>query len=85
MRDAFPSRIAGASAREAFVITPDDDVDLEARPQAIWVGGEGDLTVVFNPDSDPVEFKNIAAGYLLPIAPTRVLEATTATDLVGVI
>jgi hypothetical protein len=86
IRDQFPARAAGGSAREAFAVTPDDDEDLPQYPQSLWVGGAGDVTVVFAPDSDPVTFASVPAGTELRISPSRVMETDTdATDIVGLV
>lgn len=84
MRDQFPNRMPGASAREFFAITPDDDNDLPQYPQGIWVGGAGSVALIGAPGSEPVILKAAKDGQLLVIAPSRILETgTTATDLVG--
>jgi len=71
-----------APAANAATITPDDDTDLAYTTRAIWVGGEGDLTVIMHGGAT-VTYTSVAAGTLLPIRVVRVLESTTATDLVG--
>lgn len=80
MKNNFPFPSAGQYT-DAVEVTPDDDSDLAALPQALWIGGVGDL-VVKMPSGD-VTFEAVAAGTLLPIRPIRVLEATTATLIVA--
>lgn len=83
-RDQFPSRSAGASPREWFSITPDDDNDLAQVPQAIWVGVGGDL-VLQGRDGHVEPFKNVPNGFLFIGSPVRVMQATTATFLKGMV
>ena len=81
IRDLYPARRPGASPRDFFPITPADQ-DLPQIPQAIWVGGGGDL-VLQGADGQAATFKNVPTGYLFIASPVRVLAATTATLLVG--
>lgn len=83
-RQQWPYRTAG-TATQAFAITPDDDNDLAQYPQGIWVGSLGDVVAVFEPGSDPITFGAVPAGTHLPISPSRIMEATTADDLVGLV
>jgi len=73
--------------REAFDITPNDTTDLDKIAQGIYVGVGGDLTVHIARDDGVtpvvVTFKNVPAGFVLPIFVKRVLTTTTATDLIG--
>lgn len=72
-----------APASHAAAITPDDDNNLTETTRAIWVGGAGDLTAIMR-SGETVTFAGVPAGTLLPVRVTRVLESSTATDLVGV-
>lgn len=82
-KDQFPSRSAGASPREWFAITPDDDVDLEQIPQAIWVGTGGNIALMGSDGNVEIK-KNVQSGYHLIASPVRVMETgTTAQDLIG--
>ena len=83
VKDNFP--VAGSldSARDAFVVTPDDDTDLAQVPRALYVGTGGDVAVTF--PSGSVTFTNVPNGTILMIRPLRVLEATTATEILGLI
>lgn len=84
MRDQFPGRGPLGSAREFFVITPDDNADLPQVPRGLWVGGAGDI--VATGLSGDVTFKGVLAGTMLPISPSRVkATGSTATDIVGVV
>lgn len=53
--------------------------------RGIYVGTTGDLVVILQGDSTPTTFKNIAAGMIHPITTVKVMAATTASDLVGVL
>lgn len=78
------------SALNALVATPgtptpiiksDDTVTTSITAKGIWVGGAGDLVVKGAAGGDARTIK-VAAGYC-PINCSRVMAATTATDLVG--
>ena len=72
-----------ASARNAYVITPDDDTDLTVIPKALYIGGDGDLVVDMVGDGEDIPFPGLTASSILPIRPVRVKEATTATSIVA--
>lgn len=70
--------------RHGFAITPNDDDNLEAPTQAIWVGSTGDLVVLLEKDTATIKFANIPSGTLLQIRAIKVLDTDTdASDLVG--
>ena len=83
MKNNFPSQGSNDSALDAFVITPDDDNDLPTLPRGIWVGTGGDVYVTMA--SGEVPFLNVPDGTLLSIRPTRVLETSTAADMVALV
>lgn len=68
-------------------VTASDDTDLEhGPPKALFVGLGGNVVVIGedNADDEPVTFKNVPDGGLLPIRPRRVLDTgTTAGDIVA--
>lgn len=72
-----------APATRVVVITPDDDLDLEDVPRALWIGSIGDLVVIAEDDADPVTIAGLTAGTLLPLRVRRVLEATSVDPLLG--
>jgi len=68
-------------AQYAFVITA--GASALAHPiRGIYVGVSGDITVTTD-GGDSVQFTNLAAGVIHPIAATHVT-AATATGIVGV-
>jgi hypothetical protein len=72
------------SAKRWFPITPDGNTDLATIPDAIYVGGAGDV-VLKGSDGTNATFA-VTAGQVLPFSPTRVLATgTTATGLVGLV
>lgn len=82
----FPRHLQNPGSN-AFAITPEDDADLAVIPRAIYVGSEGDLTVVMadqTSNSTTVTFTGVLAGSLLPIRARRVRESSTAGSLVGI-
>lgn len=76
----------GGTARDAFAITPSDTVALEETTRGIYVGGDGDVTVVMAGNGQTVTFSSVTAGTILPIRATFVNDTlTTATNLVGLV
>lgn len=84
---AIPSRLPAMAdpAMSAFAITPNDSTDLSPRVRAIYVGGDGNLSIVpiDHTSNTGIVFYGVRAGTVLPVATRRVLTATTATNLVG--
>jgi hypothetical protein len=85
----MPSNIIGSYDR-AVAITKSDTVNI-APPagrvppccDAIYVGGSGDIAVVFSNDQ-AVTFIGALAGTIIPVAAKRVNSAnTSATDLLA--
>lgn len=70
-------------AKELVSITPDDDNDISGGPvRSIWVGGAGDLAIK-DLKGTSVTLVGVQAGSMLPVYASRVLEASTATSIVG--
>lgn len=85
-QDKFSSAIDSLTAPSSFcfAITPDDNADLTQATKAIYVGSEGDLTVMTVNSDTPVTFSNTISGSILDIRVQRVLATgTTAQNLVG--
>lgn len=73
-----------APAEKAVEVTPHDSNDIAANSRALWVGGAGDLEVIFVGDSAATTIVGVAAGTLLPFRISRVLSTgTTATAIVA--
>jgi hypothetical protein len=65
----------------AFAITPGEP--FAVIPEAVHVGGAGDMAVTFR-DGSTVVLKGLAAGQLVRIRPISVeATGTTAADIVG--
>ena len=72
------------SAKRWFPITPDGNTDLATIPDAIYVGGAGDI-VLKGSDGTNATFA-VVAGQTYPFSPMRVLATgTTATGLIGLV
>lgn len=68
--------------RNFFEITPNDSTDIPTRPDGIFIGGAG--TIEMQGTDDNAATFTVAAGTILPISPTRILDTgTTATGIVG--
>lgn len=73
----------GSSARGHFAIEKDDDADLPHVTEGIYVGGDGDISVVDRGGVTCI-YKDAKAGTIIPINARRVTSTgTTATDLIG--
>ncbi len=69
-------------------VTPSDTAQLSDDTHALYVGGAGDVTVVFAEDATntPVVFKAVPVGAILPISVIQVrATGTTATNIVALI
>lgn len=74
-------------ARNGFVITPDDNNDLPFVPKSIWVGTGGTLWVIMIDDqtNTPIDYQNVPSGTWMDLRVKRVMEATDADGLRGVV
>lgn len=64
-------------------VTPSDTVNFVTQPEALYVGGAGNLVAVL-PDNTTVTFTGVTAGSVLPIRCKRVNNTnTTATAIVA--
>ena len=71
-------------ARNAAVVTPNDDVDLDIATRGLFVGVSGDVKVTLL-NGGTVLLKNVAAGVIHAMQVSRVWATTTdATDIVAV-
>lgn len=83
MPDFTPSNpTALFSARRVAAVTPSDTTDLTGC-RALWIAGNGNLVVqcVDNTTSITINIPN--GGVLLPLFVSRVMAATTATNIVA--
>lgn len=84
--------LSSGPASQGKAITPADATDLAPfHIRALWVGGAGNLSVIFAGDisnsgaGTAITITGVPAGFLLPIAVKRVMTATTATLIIGLI
>lgn len=69
------------SASQGRAVTASDSTVL-AVTRAVWVGGAGNLAVVFEDGGSAVTLTGVTAGQLLPIRVTKVMSTnTTATSI----
>lgn len=72
-------------AFDFLVVAPHDTNNFATRPRGIYVGGAGDV-VMINNNGDPITFKAVPAGTLLPVSPRRINNTnTTATLMIALI
>lgn len=79
--------VDASSARRLVAITPSDTTDLSAvgYVRALYVGGVGAVALIAYDDTAVVTLTAVPAGSILNIAVKRVMAATTATLIVGLI
>lgn len=66
-----------------FTIAPSDVTNFDRTTRGIYVGGAGNVVVVW-PDETTTTFPSVPAGVILPVRAIRVNStSTTATNLVG--
>ncbi len=84
MADYFDAQATSldAPAAGAFSVTPSDSLSLPVTTRAVYVGGGGALVVEMK-SGGTVTFENLPDAALLPVRVSKVLEASTATDIVG--
>ncbi|MBY3129433.1 spike base protein, RCAP_Rcc01079 family [Rhizobium laguerreae] len=71
-----------APASRAAVVTPNDSAIVGAR--ALYIGTAGDVAIAPRRDMDPVIFRHVPAGTILPVhAALVVLTGTTASNIVA--
>lgn len=70
-------------AAQGVDISKSDTVNFTVLTRAIWVGGAGDVVVVWQDDTTST-LVGVPAGTLLPVRAKRVNStSTTATSMVG--
>ncbi|ANL52850.1 hypothetical protein RLPCCGM1_c0839 [Rhizobium leguminosarum bv. phaseoli CCGM1] len=71
-----------APASRAATVTPNDTAIVGAR--ALYIGTAGDVAISPRRDMDPVVFKNVPAGTILPVhAAVVALTGTTASNIIA--
>jgi hypothetical protein len=75
----------GRPATKSFPIAPSDTNELEFVTEAIYVGGEGDLSVL-TLEYYVATYAAVPAGQIIPVRARKVFATgTTATNLVGML
>lgn len=85
MNDPFKSQNSqlDSPGRDAFIITPSDSDDLQTVPRSLYIGTQGDISVVMVSGAEII-FGD-AVG-ILPIAVSKVkVTGTTASNIVGIL
>jgi hypothetical protein len=79
MSSIFPSD----PAQDAKAVTPSDTAN-QGDVRALYVGGAGNISLV-TPLGTTVVFTGVQSGSILPVRCTKVLVATTATNIVALL
>lgn len=82
VKDNFPYASAGVYS-DAYVVAKSDVNDLDPKPQALWIGGSGNL--VLEMPSGDVTLTAVPAGVKIEVRPIKVKDATTATLIVALV
>ena len=77
----YASRL-DSPASNAIEVTNSDTLNLTNTSRAIYIGGDGDLTVEMA-GGQVIAFTGLLAGTVLPIRVNKVKAATTATNIVA--
>lgn len=68
----------------AGVAVTKSDATILPTTRALWVGGAGDVAVILANDTAAVTIVGVAAGTLLPVQVTKVMDTnTTATSILA--
>jgi hypothetical protein len=87
MTDYFASypRTLDAPASDGFAITPSDSADLVVAARSIYIGGDGDVSLITT-GGTTLTFTGLLAGTILPVRAQRVrVTGTTASNLIGLV
>lgn len=73
-----------AGIRAALAVTPNDGTDLNRITRGIYIGGAGNVAVVFCDDADaaPVTLSALAIGVWHPMQVRRVMATNTTATLI---
>lgn len=72
------------SAEDAVTVIPSDATVYDPPLSSLWIGGLGDVAVRTRAGST-VTFTGVPAGTEMKVQVDKVLAATTASDIVGLI
>lgn len=79
-----PDRDKTQSVTKAFVVTPNDSVDLPRDANALYIGGVGTVRILHINDTIPVDYPVTVAGTIYPWTARRVYATgTTATNILA--
>lgn len=77
------SSAAASPAYKAVAVTPHDSTNLERGCRGLYIGGAGNVVVVF-PDDTAITFTAVPVGTFMPVQAKRVnFTSTTATAIVA--
>lgn len=73
-----------AGIRRAAAVTPSDGADLTGITRGIYLGGAGNVAVIFADDADsaPVTLTGLATGVWHPMQVRRVMATNTTATLI---
>lgn len=73
-----------AGIRRAVSVTPNDGADLSGITRGVYIGGAGNLAVIFADDADaaPQTLTGLATGVWHPIQVRRIMATNTTATLI---
>lgn len=73
-----------AGIRRAAAVTPSDSTDLASITRGIYIGGAGNIAVIFAEDADgaPVTLTGLATGVWHPMQVRRVMSTNSTATLI---
>lgn len=82
--DIYQSNSIGLDSppRKGFAVTPHDTNQLSNVSRGLWVGGNGDVSVILADDSVAITLSAVPAGTLLPLQAKIVKSSGTTATLI---
>ena len=82
MTTLLSAPVAPGPYYNAFAVNK-SDTNFFPAVRALYIGGAGNLVLTFNGGATPVTITGVLAGQIYELSVVQVLNATTATDIVG--
>lgn len=77
----MPERRDVSAAKRGVAVTKSDTTVIEAT-RSLYIGGAGDVAVVFADDPTTVTLSGATAGAVLPVSVVKVMSTNTTATLI---